>query len=74
MLRSLQGEPNLLPKLSQILNYHIKQRILVRINNLTRNLPLALRELVVQLMFAVGVKVEDALNEVLAKHFWVFLQ
>lgn len=33
---------------------------------LTGNLPLASREIVVQIMFAVGVEVEDALNEVLA--------
>lgn len=37
-------------------------------------LPLGLRELVVRLVFAVGVEVEDALDEVLAEHFWVLLQ
>lgn len=33
-----------------------------------------MRELVVGLVFVIGVEVEDALNEVLAEHFWVLLQ
>lgn len=37
-------------------------------------LPLGLRELVVRLVLAVGVEVEDALDEVLAEHFRVLLQ
>lgn len=37
-------------------------------------LPLTFREHVVGCVFAVGVKVEDALNEMLAEHFWVLLQ
>lgn len=37
-------------------------------------LPLTLRKLVVGLVFVVGVEVEDALNEVLAEHFFVLLQ
>lgn len=36
--------------------------------------PLTLRELVVGLVFVVGVEVEDALYEVLAEHFRVLLQ
>lgn len=41
---------------------------------LSGNLPLSLRKLVVGLVFVVGVKVEDTLDEVLAEHFWIFLQ
>lgn len=37
-------------------------------------IPLALGEFVVGLVFCVGVEMEDALNEVLAEHFWVLLQ
>lgn len=37
-------------------------------------LPLTLREPVVGLVFVVVAEVEDALNKVLAKHFWVVLQ
>lgn len=37
-------------------------------------LPLTLRELVVGLVLGVGVEVEDALDEMLAEHFWVLLQ
>lgn len=37
-------------------------------------LPVSLRELVVGLVFAVGVEVENALDEVLAEHLWVLLQ
>lgn len=37
-------------------------------------LPLTLRELVVRLVFVVGIKVEDALDEVHAEHFRVLLQ
>ena len=37
-------------------------------------LPLTLRELVVGLVFVVGIEVEDALDEVHAEHFWVLLQ
>lgn len=33
-----------------------------------------MRELVVGLVLAVGVEVEDALDEVLVQHFWVLLQ
>lgn len=37
-------------------------------------IPLALGGFVVGLVFCVGVEMEDALNEVLAEHFWVLLQ
>lgn len=37
-------------------------------------IPLALGEFVVGLVFCVGVEMEDALNEVLAEHFWVLFQ
>lgn len=37
-------------------------------------IPFALGEFVVGLVFCVGVEMEDALNEVLAEHFWVLLQ
>lgn len=33
-----------------------------------------MRELVVGLVFGVGVEVEDALDKVLAEHFWVLFQ
>ena len=37
-------------------------------------IPLTLRELVVRLVFGVGVEEENTLNEVLAEHFRVLLQ
>lgn len=33
-----------------------------------------MRELVVRLVFTVGIEVENALDEVLAEHFWVLLK
>lgn len=42
-------------------------------NQMWTGLPLRLIELVVRLVLAEGVEVEDALDEVLAEHFWVLL-
>lgn len=83
MLSSFQGEPNLFSgyilhrqnysALDAIHCPHHQDTRTVAFQ-LKRLLPLTLRKLVVQLVFAVGVEVEDALNEVLAEHFWVLLE